>query len=169
MKLIKSVLVAILILGYTGMVSAQKSNANVILSKVVDASADQVWSVLRQMDDIQKYSSIIGKVKWTGHHGVGGQRVCYPPKDGEGYFKERIVGFSDDQRTYSYALVEGVPAKGMVNNFKVVDLGYKKSMIVWTSTYEQFMENPQMNEQQFLGFLNQSVTEMIDNVAVAAL
>lgn len=169
MRIIKNVLVALAVLFSVSALSAQNSNANVTLSKVVDASADKVWSVLRKMDDIQNYSSLIAKVKWTGDKGVGGERVCYPPKEGQGFFKERIVDFSDEQRTYSYALVEGVPAKGMVNNFKVVDLGYNKSMIVWTSKYEQFIENPQMNEEQFLGFLNQSIREMVDNVATASL
>lgn len=169
MKLIKSIIMTMAVLLSVGTLSAQNADAKVTVTKVVDASSDQVWSVLRQMDDIQKYSSLIAKVEWKGDHGIGGERVCYPPKGGEGYFKERIVDFSDEKRTYSYALVEGVPAKAMVNNFKVVDLGYRKSMIVWTSDYEQFIENPQMNEQQFLGFLNQSINEMIDNVAKTVL
>ena len=149
-------------------VNAQNPEAKVTLTKVVEASADQVWKVLRKMDDIQKYSSSISKVIWTGDHGVGGLRKCLPPKGQEGYFVEQIVNFSDSERSYTYALKEGVPAKGMINNFKVVDLGYNKSMIVWTSSYEEFMQNPQMNEQQFLGFINQSVGEMITNVATAA-
>ncbi|MEL7124062.1 MAG: SRPBCC family protein [Bacteroidota bacterium] len=169
MKIIRNVFVVAALLFSASFLSAQTTDANVTITKVVETSADNVWTVLRKMDDIQNYSSLIAKVKWTGDHGVGGERVCYPPKEGQGYFKERIVDFSDEQRTYSYALIEGVPAKGMVNNFKVVDLGYNKSMIVWTSKYEQFMENPQMDETQFLGFLNQSVKEMIDNVATASL
>ncbi|SEK70451.1 Polyketide cyclase / dehydrase and lipid transport [Aquimarina amphilecti] len=147
--------------------NAQKSNANVTLTKLVDTSADNVWNKLRQLDDIDKYSSVIAKVKWTGEKGIGGQRIC-TSADGQGYFKESIIGFDDQNRTYTYALIEGVPAKGMVNNFKVIDLGYQKSMIVWTSSYEKFMKNPQMNEEQFLGFLNQSAGEMINNVAIAA-
>jgi len=152
-----------------GAAVAQNPNANVTITKVINASADDVWTVLRQMDDIQKYSSIIAKVEWTGTHGVGGERVCLPPKGQEGRYKERIVNFSDEQRTYSYALVEGVPAKGMVNSFKVVDLGYQKCMIVWTSTYDAFIENPQVTEQQFLGFMDQSLNEMLNNIAVASL
>ncbi len=167
MKLVKLIsFAAMAIFGFT-QINAQKANANVTLTKVVETSADNVWGKLRQMDDIDKYSSTVANVKWTGNHGVGGQRVCTTP-DGKGYFKESIVGFDDQGRTYTYALLEGVPVKGMVNNFKVVDLGYKKSMIVWTSSYEQFLKNPQMTEEQFLGFLNQSAGEMIANIAIAA-
>ncbi len=146
---------------------AQNSDANVTISKVVDASADDIWTLLRQMDDIDRYSSAIAQVTWTGQHGVGGQRVCTAP-DGQGYFKESIVSFDDSNRSYSYALLEGVPTQGMVNSFKVVDLGYQKAMIIWTSNYDAFMENPQMTEEQFLAFIRQSVGEMIDNVANAA-
>ena len=56
----------------------------------------------------------------------------------------------------------------MVSNFKVVHLGYKKSMIVWTSTYDKFIENPQMNEEQLNGFLNMVSNEMIANLAKMA-
>ncbi|MEM7552079.1 MAG: SRPBCC family protein [Bacteroidota bacterium] len=146
---------------------AQKADAKVTATKVVNASADKVWEKLRKMDDIDKYSSAVAKVEWTGNHGIGGQRLCTAP-EGQGYYKESIMAFDDSQRTYSYALVEGVPAKGMVNNFKVVDLGYNKSMIVWTSNYDQFITNPNMTEDQFLGFINQSINEMINNIAKAA-
>lgn len=168
MKALKSIFIIALFSIVAISVKAQNSEANVTITKVVEISADQVWKVLRQMDDIQKYSSVIAKVEWIGDHGVGGQRKCLPPKGQEGYYVEQIVNFSDIERSYSYALKEGVPAKGMVNNFKVVDLGYNKSMIVWTSTYEAFLQNPQMNEKQFLGFINQSIEEMIINVANAA-
>ncbi len=168
MKKFKSILLALLlvVIGSTT-VFGQKANSDVTVSKVVDVSADKVWEKLRQMDDIQKYSSAIAKVQWTGNHGVGGQRLCTAP-EGQGYFKEAIVAFDDSQRTYSYALLEGVPVKGMVNNFKVVDLGFNKSMIVWTSNYDEFIKNPNMTKDQFLGFLNQSINEMITNITTAA-
>ena len=159
-------LFALLLLLPFGM-SAQNSDAKFTHTQIVDASADDVWGVLRQMDDIDKYSSAIAEVSWTGAHGVGGTRVCTAP-EGQGYFKESIVAFDDATRSYSYALLEGVPVTGMVNSFKVVDLGYQKSMIVWTSTYDKFMKNPQMTEEQFGGFISMTIGEMINNVAKAA-
>ena len=147
--------------------AAQAADAKVTNTQIVDVSADLVWAVLRKMDDIDKYSSGVEKVDWSGAHGVGGQRVCTAP-GGQGRFVESIVKFDDTTRSYSYALVEGVPAKGMVNSFKVVDLGYQKCMIVWTSTFDQFVENPQMTEAQFMGFLDMASTEMLDKVAAEA-
>lgn len=166
MRIIKTILAtAMILISFTAF--AQSSDAKFTQTQVVDASADDVWGLLRQMDDIDKYSSAVASVKWSGDHGVGGQRVCVAAQ-GEGYFKESIVAFDDNARTYSYALVEGVPVKGMVNTFKVVDLGYKKSMIVWTSNYDAFMNNPQMTEEQFAGFIKMSSAEMVNNVALAA-
>lgn len=158
----------ILLLGLSSSpLTAQDADANVTISKVIEASADDVWGVLRKMDDIHEYSSLIARVEWTGAHGIGGQRVCYSP-DEQGYYKESIVQFNDQGRTYSYALVEGVPFEGMVNSFKVVDLGFKKAMIVWTSNYDAFIENPQMTEEQFLAFIQNAIHEMIDNVSNTA-
>ncbi len=147
---------------------AQSADAKITYTKVIDASADDVWTILREMDDVDKYSSGIAKVEWTGHKGEGGERVCYPPKGQEGYFKEKIVAFDDVNRTFSYSVVEGIPVKGMVNTFKVVDLGYQKSMILWNSTFDEFMKNPQMTEEQFMGFINMSLEEMVGNVTIAA-
>ncbi|HAS47200.1 MAG TPA: SRPBCC family protein [Microscillaceae bacterium] len=169
MKTIQAIfaLALLFISAYTFKAKAQNAQANVTITKVIEVSADKVWSVLRKMDDIQKYSSFIARLEWKGNRGVGGERVCYSP-DGKGYYKEGIVHFDDANRTYSYAVKEGVPAKNMVNSFKVVDLGYNKSMIVWTSNFEQFLKNPQMTQEQFMGFLNKAITEMITNVTKAA-
>ena len=167
MKTIKYLaIVAILLIG-SYKAQAQESNADITVTQVINASADKVWDELRKLDNIDQLSSIIAKVEFTGPKGVGGSRVC-TAADGQGKFKERILDLDDNARTYTYAVVEGVPAMGMVNNFKVLDLGYKKSMVVWTSNYEKFVNNPQMNEEQFRGFLNQASGEMIQNVALLA-
>ena len=158
--------VAFAVFGFT-QISAQNADAKITKTKIVEASVDKVWAELRKLDNIDEISSFVGKVEFTGPMGAGGTRVCTAP-DGKGKFKENILAFDDATRSYTYAVVEGVPAAGMVSNFKVVDLGYNKSMIVWTSTYEKFMQNPQMNEEQFNGFLNQASGEMINNIAALA-
>lgn len=167
MRIFKSILAtAILLISFN--LSAQKADAMITITQVVDAGADEVWSVLRELDNIDELSSLVGAVQYSGGKGVGGKRVCLPPEGGQGKFVESILGFDDALRTYTYAVIEGIPAKGVVSNFKVVDLGYQRSMIVWTSAYEEFMKNPQMTEEQFVGFMNMAATEMIANVAKAA-
>ena len=141
-------------------------NTTITVAKTVELSADQVWEQIRIMDNIDKLSSVVATVEWTGPKDVGGSRVC-KSADGQGYFKENILDFSDAERTYTYAVVEGVPTKKMVNNFKVVDMGYQKSLILWTTNFE-FMQNPNMTEEQFRGFLSSSIDEMIQNTIALA-
>lgn len=169
MKNVKSILVALLLIAGVGFnqALAQNKDAKMMHSKEVNKSADEVWKVLRKMDDIDKYSSNIAKVDWEGNKGIGGIRVCWTP-DGKGYFKERIVGFDDATRSFSYSLLEGAPVKGMINTLKVVDQGYNKSKIVWWTNYEEFMKNPNMTKDQFHGFMKMSITEFADKVAAAA-
>lgn len=76
MKKVKSIFViALLLVGLSTGLKAQSSDAKVTMTKIVNASADDVWTVIRQMDDLDAYSSLIGSVDWTGAHGIGGQRV----------------------------------------------------------------------------------------------
>lgn len=147
--------------------SAQTADADFTFTRVVDASSDDVWGVLRDLDNIDELSKFVARVEYTGENGVGGTRVCYAP-EGDGFYKESIVGFDDAGRSYRYAVTEGVPASGMVNGFKVVDLGYRKSMIVWTSSYDAFVDNPRMTEEQFRGFIESAIADMLDNVVAKA-
>lgn len=137
-------------------------HAQTPLVKELNRSADKVWEQIRKMDNIDEISSLVSKVDWTGPKDVGGERVC-TAADGKGYFREKITGFDDKTRTYTYQVTEGVPAKNMNNMVKVVDLGYNKSMIVWTSDYE-FVENPNMTQEQFNNFLTAAREEMVDNI-----
>ena len=56
MKLLQNVwAIGILLLGLSsGPLAAQNADAKVTVSKVIEASADDVWSVLRKMDDINE-------------------------------------------------------------------------------------------------------------------
>lgn len=167
MKVVKIVIVFALISFGLQQANAQNPDAKITITKVVDVSVDKMWGTIRDLDNLAQYSSVIAKVDYTGENGAGGVRVCTTP-DGQGKFKENILAFDDVARTYTYAVVEGVPAMGLINNFKVVDLGFNKSMVVWTSGYDKFMTNPNMTEEQFLGFMRQSVGEIMDKMAIAS-
>ncbi|PIB38649.1 SRPBCC family protein [Maribacter sp. 4G9] len=165
MKKLKSLsLIALFILGIGNTeVTAQNANAKLVHTQIVEKSADDVWKIVRNLD-FAKYTKAVSNVKVTGKYGAGATRVCTAP-DGKSQFKESILAYDDTNRTYTYAVVEGVPVKGLVNNFKVIDLGYNKSMIVWWSNYESFIQNPQMNEEQFTAFMKSSLTEIVTNMA----
>lgn len=155
----KMILVAALIFGGFTTTKAQKTDALMTKTKIINASADEVWGRLRKLDKIEELTpDFIGDSWVTGPVGVGATRSCAAPgqtrKTAENpAFTETILTYDDEKRFYSYA-VSGVPAKNMVNSFKVVDLGYKKCMVVWSSGGWTFVENPQMNKEQFVGFLD---------------
>lgn len=134
-------------------------------SKIVNKSADDMWETVRKLDEIHKYSSAIARVDWKGNMGVGGERICYSA-DGKGYFKEKIVAYDESSRSFSYSLIEGAPVKGMTNTMQVVDLGYGKCVLVWWSYYDEFIENPEMTEEQFQAFMINSLEEMTGKMAM---
>lgn len=151
----------------TEKVIAQKTqDAIITTSAIADLSADQVWEQIRKMDNIPELSSAVGSLTWTGPKGVGGERKCVTP-DESGYFVEKIREFDDKERTYEWQVVEGVPAKNVINRFRVVDLGYNKCMVLFTSRFE-FIENPNMSEEQFKGFLQSASYEMATNAIALA-
>lgn len=162
---IKNILLGIFVLLLSAnMVSAQSmGEPKVQFSKVVNKSADEMWTTVRKLDQIHKYSSGVAKVDWSGNMGVGGERVCHTT-DGQGFFKEKIVAYDESSRSFSYSLLEGAPVKGMTNFMQVVDLGYGKCILVWWSNYDEFMKNPQMTEEQFQAFMLSSIEEMTDKM-----
>lgn len=136
--------------------NSQGPEPKIVKSKIINASADAVWERLRQIDGLEEIvpnfvakSSIDTKVA-----GAGTKRTCEAP-NGQGHYTEQVVDYDDSARYYTYAVLEGVPVKSMLNSFRVIDLGYQKCMVVWTSNYD-FMQNPNMTEEQFNGFLNQA-------------
>ena len=152
---------------FTANVNAQNNNPDISYTLEVDASADKVWEEIRKMDNIDKVSSYVATLTWKGNKGVGGERKCVAP-DGKGFYVEKIQQFDDAQRFYQWEVIEGVPARNVKNSFKVVDLGYNKSMIVFRSNYE-FMENPNMTKEQFKAFLSGAISEISNKYAEMAM
>ena len=158
MQFLKSLL-AVVFLCSTVAVFAQSANADITKSQIIEASADEVWERLRQLDGLEEIIPNFLGDSWLVNNaepGVGAKRSCAAPgtPKGQASYTEQVLEYDDEKRYYTYAVIEGVPAKGMVNSFKVVDLGYQKCMVVWTSSMEAFVENPQMTEEQFLGSIH---------------
>ena len=139
---------------------------NVQFSKIVNRSADYMWEKVRKLDEIHKYSSVIVSVDWSGNMGVGGERVCHFP-EGQGYVKEKFLAYDESSRSFTYSVIEGaIPVKGMTNTLQVVDLGYGKCILAWWSHYDQFIENPQVTEEQFHASIISSLEEMTARMAM---
>ncbi|MEO1436840.1 MAG: SRPBCC family protein [Bacteroidota bacterium] len=159
MNALKLMLAFALIFGGFSQSDAQNSEAIVSKTVVINASADVVWERLRALDRIEELTpDFVGDSWIDGNVGIGAKRSCTAPGQtrktaDQPAYTETVVAYDDEKRFYSYAVM-GVPAKNMLNSFKVVDLGYKKCMVVWNSSGWTFMENPQMSEEQFLAFLD---------------
>lgn len=145
---------------------AQNGTPNLSNSVTVDISADRLWEEVRRMDNVDELTQVVADVKWEGPKGVGGQRTC-TAADGQGFFVELVQEFDDANRTYQWEVTQGVPAKNVKNRFRVVDLGYNRSMLVFTSHFD-FLENPNMTADQFRGFLNMASLEMMGNLVKKA-
>ncbi|MEM9361377.1 MAG: SRPBCC family protein [Bacteroidota bacterium] len=166
MKTKKMILIAALFFSGFTIAKAQNSDAIMTKTQIIGASADEVWARLRKLDKIEELTpDFIGDSWITGAIGVGATRSCSAPGQtrktaSNPAFTETVLSYDDEKRFYSYS-VSGVPAKNMVNSFKVVDLGYKKCMVVWSSGGWTFVENPQMNKEQFVGFLDTVSNQMM--------
>lgn len=159
MKALKLNVLALLVLGLASTAQAQSNEITMTKSQIINASADDVWNRLRKLDGLEQIIPNFLEDSWVigdATPGVGAKRSCTAPGTprGEASYTEQVVEFDDDKRYYSYAILEGIPAKNMVNSFRVIDLGYKKCMVVWESNGGQFQDNPNMSKEQFVGFLN---------------
>jgi len=150
--------------------SSYAQESTFIKSQIVDASADQVWERLRQLDGLEDIVPDLLASSWIHNDakpGVGCERSCAAPgtPKGQASYTERITKFSDQERFYEYAVIAGTPTKNMVNSLRVTDLGYNKCMVTWTSTREGYINNPQMTEEEFNAFLSMAGTSIVDGVA----
>ncbi len=166
MKNLKSQFVAICLLALVSLAFSQTNEISLTKSKIINASADDVWERLRKLDGLEEIVPNFLQDSWVidnAEPGVGAKRGCTAPgtPKGEASYTEQVVEYDEDRRFYSYAILNGIPAKNMVNSFRVVDLGYKKCMVVWESNGGQFIENPNMTKEQFVGFLNSAGDAMM--------
>ena len=141
-----------------------------VKSQMVEASADDVWERLRTLDGLEDFAPQHISDSWVHDKkapGVGCVRSCTAAgmKKGEASYSEKITKFSDAERFYQYEVFEGTPTVNMVNSLRVTDLGYKKSMVTWTSTRDGFVKNPQMTEDQFDAFLETAGQSVLNGLA----
>lgn len=140
-------------------------NPKIVKTQTVEASAEETFKVASQFERIAEFTPSFIETSTVEGNGEGAERTCVAPNN-QGVFKEKITYFNENEMYYRYSVVEGVPAKGMENFFRIVPLGKTKSLLVWGTSFE-FIENPQMNEEEFQGFLNASVGEYIAGLTKA--
>ena len=109
-------------------------------SITINASADQVWSTLRDFNNMDWAAGIIESVENLNGKGgteVGAQRRL------NGAFYETLQSFDDDSRAFSYSIDEGPDAmakdrmSGYIGKARVAPItATGQSFVEWSSDWE---------------------------------
>ncbi len=109
-------------------------------SAIINASADQVWSVLRNFNDMSWADEIVESLESTNNKGgteVGAQRLL------NGAITETLLSFDDDSMAFSYSIDDGpeVLSKeqvaGYVGKARVAPItATGKAFVEWSSDWE---------------------------------
>jgi Polyketide cyclase / dehydrase and lipid transport len=105
---------------------------DVSISLPINASAARVWSVFGGFDNLPVWLNIIRRSRL----GDGGRLRCLETATGA-VIIERLLDFSEAERRYSYALIEGPDAvSGYVGTMSVHDDGDARSVATWPSRFK---------------------------------
>ena len=119
----------------TATTGARKS---LTVDRIVAATPEQVWNILRTADDVDAWFPVIATCKLDGK-GEGAKRVC-TTADGKTIL-ESIVTVDDAQRIFQYRIdqQEMMPIRDMLGTMRVyVQDG--KTHVRWTAEFEMTME-----------------------------
>jgi mxaD protein len=110
------------------------------VSKSVDiaASADTVWSNVKNFDAINKWHPAFAKDEIiSGKNNVVGAERLLTMGDG-GTIKEKLLGFDDKGRTFKYEILEGVlPVSDYKSTITVKSTGKDTSTATWSATFKR--------------------------------
>lgn len=111
----------------------------------IEAPADVTWSLLREFDGLADWLPFVVACEIEGGgppNEVGVVRRL--TDDSGGTLRERLLEHSDDERYYRYAILEGpLPVRDYVGEARVTADGDDRSILTWTSTWENDPEDEQ--------------------------
>jgi len=106
---------------------------NVKVSERIEATADQVWGLLRDFGGIERYTAGFEKVEVDGQ-GIGAVRTITLP--GGAALQERLEAFDDAGRRLQYAIVGGpIPVENYLATIEVKDEG-NACRVDWSSNFD---------------------------------
>jgi mxaD protein len=132
----------------------------------IDASADKVWSAVRDFDKLNTWHPAVVKdeiVEGKANR-VGAVRLL-TLKDG-GTIKEKLLAHDSAKRTFKYSILEGVlPVSGYTSTFSVKSTGKNKSSVTWSGRFKRknTADNPGENEN------DKTATDTVASVYQAGL
>ena len=108
---------------------------DVSVKDTINASADEVWSVVGAISNVERYIPMVASSKVQGS-GLGAKRTCVVAnKKGEesGKIEEEIVDFDNDAKTYSYTITSSpLPVENYVGTVKVTARNDSECELEWS-------------------------------------
>jgi hypothetical protein len=109
--------------------------SKVSMSTRLNASADQVWKVLRDFNGLPVFVAAIKKSTMEGS-GVGAVRKLTFEGGGPPVV-EKLEKLDDQAKTLSYSIITSpLPVKDYFSTMEVMDLGAGQCELKWYSTFE---------------------------------
>jgi mxaD protein len=104
----------------------------------IHASASKVWSAAKDFNGLATWHPALASdeiVEGTNNT-VGAVRLL--TLKGGGTIKEKLLAFSEPNRTFKYAIVEAViPVSDYTSTFAVKSLGKGKSSVTWSGRFKR--------------------------------
>jgi hypothetical protein len=108
--------------------------SNVSMKTTLNASADAVWTTVRDFGGVRKFVASLARCRVEGS-GVGATRTV--GFEGGGDIVERLESLDDAKRTLTYSIVKGeLPFENYLSTMAVRDLGRGRCELAWSSTFE---------------------------------
>jgi uncharacterized protein YndB with AHSA1/START domain len=107
----------------------------VSVTRVVDAPAARVWSVLRTGRDVDRILPALVRTCELDGDGPGAKRTC---GTAHGDIEETLLTVDDDTRVFRYRIDAQpmMPLRDYVGTVHVADAPGGGAHVLWTSTYE---------------------------------
>jgi mxaD protein len=136
MKINKAILVGLSVLA-CGYAAAAAPALHVTKTMTFDASASKVWKATKDFNGLATWHPALASdeiVEGTNNT-VGAVRLL--TLKGGGTIKEKLLAFSDANRSFKYAIVESVlPVSDYTSTFTVKSLGKQKSSVTWSGRFK---------------------------------
>lgn len=135
-------------------------------SEVINVSADALWKIVREFQNVSNWFSSIDHVTASGESKFEGapysERTCYVNLKGYSKVHEKLTLFDDNKRELAYELVEGAPGFLLFagNHWTVSEAGPNQSLLSMNVT---------MRVKKFMGSLlgGQMKKTVLKNLPVA--
>jgi hypothetical protein len=110
--------------------------AEVLVVEELPVPAEKVWELVREFGGIEKWlGGMVQDLEVEGE-GIGAIRTISLP--GNAQLQEQLKAHSDDQRSFSYAIIgkSPLPVDDYLATFKLFEVGDHACRIEWSSTFE---------------------------------